>query len=298
MNSTQILPKLETFLQIIKESFRGFLRHHGWMRTSALTYTTLFGVVPFLILLSAVASQLGYLDLVNQLVPVINKNLFLDLPLDKIEVVINHAEDVQLPSLGFIGFFALLVSFVIAMSSLENNLNVIWKVKRNRTAGRRLAIYLPFLLFSLLLVVILSVMLFKLRILLNELFTTDSLSPFHDLLRPGAIISFFSVFFWVVLLILYTLVPVAKVQFKASIISSTISICMIWTLLLLAIKLQHILFTRLSILYGSVAVFPLILLAVYAIWMIILYGNCLTYNIQRYFEGTFYDRRLNPDRRN
>ncbi|MDR2594691.1 MAG: YihY/virulence factor BrkB family protein, partial [Fibromonadaceae bacterium] len=158
-------------VRIIYDSLRIFLLEHCTIRATALAYTSLLAAIPLFILLTSISLSLGVGDLfinhlpsllpelLEKITPHIDNALHLFLPdsnieintltvviLDSIMPFLVKAQGIKLGSLGIIGAFGLLVTFILAIDTIETNMNIVWGVNEARGYGQKAAIFIPFLL--------------------------------------------------------------------------------------------------------------------------------------------------------
>jgi membrane protein len=280
LKNSRPVSSLIEFLKLLYRSLLGLSSNEIPVRAAALTYTTLLAGVPFLVMLSIVAAKLGYLDIVSSVLPELRESLGLKVPLDRLEEILKQAQSVSLRRLGIMGSLSLLTVFLLAVSNLEQMVNVIWNLPRHRNWLVRLRVYLPLLLFLLVFFLMISWMLVELKAYLDGLvnatteYSIDREVPFR------AISISIMVFSWFVLSFLYYLIPYTKVRWGSAIVGATVSTVVLFVFLFLMLKLQTLLFARYSLIYGSLAVFLLLMLVLYFGWVIVLYGVILSHSHQ------------------
>ncbi|KPJ61050.1 MAG: hypothetical protein AMJ46_03525 [Latescibacteria bacterium DG_63] len=280
VRNSRAVNSLVAFLKLLYHSLLGLSANEIPVRAAALTYATLLAGVPFLVILSIFAAKLGYLPLLSSVLPELRESLGLEVPLERLQEIVRQAQSVRLNRLGILGSFSLLVVFLLAVSGLEQSVNVIWGIRRHRNWLVRMRVYLPFLLFLVSFFLLVSWMLVELKAYLNALvfaapeYQVDKDVPFRAIAVSVMAFSWFAIGF------LYYLIPYTKVRVRSAIIGATVSTAVLFVFLYLMLKLQSLLFTRYSLIYGSLAVFPLLMLVLYFGWVIILYGVILTHGHQ------------------
>src|SRR5690606_3377663 len=123
------------------------------VRASALVFTTLLALIPLTIILSSIAGFMGYLDLLQELIPNLMASLNLDLPVDFLLNGLTRAQAVGFHQLGILGSAGLLIGFLLSMSNVEEAMNRVWNVRVNRSWLGRILCYVPFLLLLLVVMV-------------------------------------------------------------------------------------------------------------------------------------------------
>ncbi|MBF0432639.1 MAG: YihY/virulence factor BrkB family protein [Fibrobacteria bacterium] len=268
------------FLKILYYSLLSFRTNQVPVRASALTYTSLLAFVPIIILLSVFAGKFGYLELVSKVLPSLSDSFGFEVPLDEIQNIITHAQTIKLGGMGAAGSFFLVLSFLLALSNLEKAMNIIWGTKRNRSWAKRFVVYIPFLIFLLLFVLFLSWILVKLKVYLDMLIM-QAMGHQIETVGFGGVTLGIMFLVWGFINILYVLIPYTKVRLRSAITGATFSTLALFGFFYLMLQFQSYLFMRYSALYGSLAVFPLIMVLLYISWIIILYGVALTYGHQK-----------------
>ncbi|UCF77868.1 MAG: YihY/virulence factor BrkB family protein [Candidatus Eiseniibacteriota bacterium] len=242
------------------------------VRAAALTYTTMLAGVPFLILVSIVAAKAGYLPLLSSVLPELQETFGLEVPLERLEEIIEQAQSVRLGRLGIVGSVSLLAISLLAISSLEQTVNVIWGIQRHRNWLLRMRDFVPFLFFLVLFFLLISWMLVELRAYLHALALA---APEHkrNLDAPyRTIVISVTAFSWFAIGFIFYLIPHTKVRVASAFAGATLSTVVLFAFVHLTLKFQTFLFARYSAVYGSLAVFPVLMILLYFGWMILLYG--------------------------
>ena len=277
LKDISILIFLRKFGKLLYDSFMAFRTNQVPIRAAALTYATLLAFVPFIIILSITASKLGYLQILSGVLPELSLSLGLNVPLDSIQELIEHAQAIKMAQLGFVGSIFLFISFLLAMSNLEKALNIIWGIRKNRNWLVRMRIYIPFLICLVLFILLISWMLVKLKIYLVQFIQGSLDQQLDQNLQFGGILISIMGLSWFFIGVLYYLIPYTKVKIRSVVIGATSTTVILYLFFYSAIQIQSLIFTRYSLLYGSLAIFPLIMLFLYLSWIIILYGVTLTF---------------------
>jgi membrane protein len=304
---------------IAYDSLRIFLLEHCTIRATALVYTSLLAAVPLVILLSSISLSLGVGDLfinhlpellpeiLGKIMPYINGILHLFLPGNIIEldtmvtVILNNimpfltvAQGIRLGSLGIIGGIGLLVTFILAIDTIETNMNIVWGVNESRGYGQKAAIFIPFLLLFAGGIAILSLFLSYMQEILKNILLEKL--PFRGLwqfvvdLSIPVILLILALF---ALWLLYCYMPYVpgkngflrasiektKKRWLSALISAIFTFIAISVFVLVMAVLQAGMFTKWSLFYGSLAVFPMIMFLLFGFWCIVLFGNTLCWRI-------------------
>ncbi len=253
------------------------------VRASALTYTSILSFVPFAVILSSVAGRFGYLDLLSRLIIYLADSMNLDVNLDPILGVIEYAQKVDFQKLGLVGSLGLLFAFFLSMSNIELAFDHIWDIRKDRNWWRRIKEYTPFLLLLILLVVAAGNVLFKYRVFLESRFSGAQVPGLvHEtviLLSTIAVVGFL----WMALGLLFYIIPNTRVRPFPAVLAASISTGLIYLLTRVLVIFPSLILSRNNFIYGSLAIFPALLLMIYLFWMIVLYGAAVAFMYQRLY---------------
>jgi membrane protein len=255
------------------------------VRASALTYTSILSFVPFAVILSSVAGRFGYLDLLSRLVIYTADSFNLDVNLDPILGVIEYAQKVDFQRLGLLGSLGLLFAFFLSMSNIELAFDHIWDIRKDRNWWRRIKDYTPFLIMLILLLVAVGNVLLKYRSLLD--------TKLSGVLVPGlvhetvVVLSTVAVVgvLWLALALLFYIIPNTRVRAFPAVLAASLSTGAIYLLSKVLLLAPGIILSRNNFIYGSLAIFPVILLMIYLFWMIVLYGAAVAFMYQRLYHS-------------
>ncbi|HKP96064.1 MAG TPA: YihY/virulence factor BrkB family protein [Fibrobacteria bacterium] len=255
------------------------------VRASALTYTSILSFVPFAVILSSVAGRFGYLDLLSRLVIYMADSMNLDLNLDPVLNVIEYAQKVDFRRLGLVGSLGLLFAFFLSMSNIELAFDHIWDIRKDRNWWRRIKDYTPFLLLLILLMVAAGNILLKYRSFLDTKFSGVQIPGLvHEtviLLSTVAVVGFL----WIALGLLFYIIPNTRVRIFPALLASTLSTGAIYFLTRVLVLFPSLILSRNNFIYGSLAIFPAVLLMIYLFWMIVLYGAAVAFMYQRLYHS-------------
>jgi membrane protein len=262
-----------------KKIYARFARHHGKVRAAALTYNSILALIPFLILLSAVAGQFRFLELALSWLQYGSERFSLDLPLENYLPMVKHLQSLELRNLGIVGAGSLLLTLWMTLGQVEDALNHMFWVFKKRSLKRRLIVYTPFLALILL-------MLYACGLLMSHMGDwafarlSESSDSFLEYLEWGGVFGFIGIWIWAVIFSLLWILPYTKTHWKSALISS-IYTSIAWALLvILVLKTAGFLFVRYSVLYGSVSILPLALLFIYFSWYLILLGCAIAADLE------------------
>jgi len=263
-------------LRIFSLATKGFNEDNCLTTASALTFYTLFSIVPILALVFAIAKGFGYdanlkLMLVNQYSEYasILTNAFV------------YADSMLANTKGGLiagfGIVLLLWSVMKLLVSIEQSFNNIWEIKRGRTWVRKITDYLTIMLVSPLLLIVSGSITAAIHTKIGSVQVLGFVSTFFiKLLAYGLIAGVFT--------FLYMVLPNTKVKFRAAGGAAIISTILFELLQWAYIKFQ-IGASSLNAIYGGFAALPLFLIWVQYSWYIVLFGAELAFanqNVDHY----------------
>ncbi len=197
--------------------FASFEKHQGGLRVSALTYTTVLALVPFLAIVLSVLKGLG---VQNNLEPLLLK-LMGDSSSEHVTRIIGYVNHTNAGSLGAIGIIMLVVTMLALMSTIEEAFNITWGVRETRPFRRRFSDYLSVVIFGPLLMVVAVSMTSAMesRAMVKWLITSAGLGgAVHFIFR---FLPYLSV--WGALTFLYIYIPNVKVNFRSALLGGIIA---------------------------------------------------------------------------
>jgi membrane protein len=277
---------------------RGCREHRWTTRAAALTFTTVFGLIPFLAvalsLMSAFADLEQHEDRVIQFVverfiprvapkrragpatttePAGTSQDPEDLRRSVREKVKHFIGNVQHGRIGAAASALCVVIFFHLLASIEAAFNHIWGVRSNRTFLRKLSAYWMLLIVPVIIAGYAAVVT-----------RVDDWLASAPLLAWGFGLLTEVGFVWLVFLALYWLLPNTRVRFAAAAWGALWGALLVWLVkestLLVALLFGHRAETLAQIYGASVAVIPMFLLIVYVLWLIALFGAEWSYAFQ------------------
>ncbi|MBO4268681.1 MAG: YihY/virulence factor BrkB family protein [Bacteroidaceae bacterium] len=258
-------------VKVIVIAIRTFIDDKVMTRAAALTYSTLFAIVPILALIFAIARGFGFENIVTGLLKngIIDQNDTVDTVMKFIDQYLQYASSGAFIGIGLL--FLLFSVFSLA-DGIETNLNSIWHVKKARGMGRKITDY-----FSLLLLIPIGIIcLSGLSVLASSIITR-----MEGFLLLGGFLKFLIkampyLLAGLILTGFYMFMPNTKVKFKYAIIPGIIAGCLFQMLQNLYFHGQFSL-SSYNAIYGGFAALPLFLLWCYISWSIILFGCQMAY---------------------
>ncbi len=269
-------------LRVLVLAIRGVKEDKILLRAPALTFYSLFSIVPALALAFGIAQGFGmdrYLEMQLQSALVGRDEVFYWL----MELTERLLAEIDGGALAFFGLFTLIYTITMLLNSIEKSFNVIWQVSKGRPLVRKVSDYFAMLFIVPLFFILASVSMVYLNTTLEVLDGTffDSLLLFAARFVPYLII-------WTLFTVLFMVMPYTRVRFTAAltagIISGTAFILIQWAYIYFQVGAA-----RYGTMYGSFAVLPLLMLWIHVSWIIVLFGAELSYanhNVEKYeFEA-------------
>ncbi len=242
-----------------------FLEHKCPLRASALSFTTILSIVPFLALAFAILKGFG---VQNTLEPLIIKHLSAGSG-DVVDRIISYINNTKMASLGAIGLAALIGTVISLLGSIEDAFNEIWGVEETRSIYRKFSDYLSVVVSGpILLLAALSVTTtLQSQKLVRWLMET---AYFGDLLLLSfRIIPYVSI--WLALVCLYSFIPNTRVRITSALFGGVLA-GTAWQIAQWGYVHFQIGVAKYNAIYGTLAVLPIFMVWLYTSWLIVLFG--------------------------
>jgi membrane protein len=287
------LSKRRTFLirqlRIIVIAARGFLNDKVQLRASALTFYTLISIIPVIAIVLAIAKGFG-LD--QNLMSIITRTKefrtyseMLTPLLERAKMTIQGTQGEYIAGVGIVILFWSVISL---LSQIENSFNHIWQVSSSRPWYRKFTDYLTIMLVAPIFIILSSSITFIISKNLNEFLNQASILSYFKPVVSSLIRFTPYLLTWIVLTLLFIVMPNAKVKFVPALLSGIIAGTFLKLLQWLYMDLQFGI-TKLNFIYGGLAAIPLFIIFLQTAWIIILLGAELSFanqNVSRYeFES-------------
>jgi membrane protein len=263
---------LET-LKLILGSLINFFRGGGLVRASALAYATLLSLIPLLGLVVVLFKVVGGFDwLERQLLPLLNQFLSPAGSENVTRVLSSIFESLDLGTLGLFGTLFLAMGVYSLVTTIEKDFNGIWRVSRNRSMLQRVSRY--WLLMTLL------PLLAGLAIFMSgqaSFVAMIGVLPDWMLSTGGRLmpVTLQFVGFW----FLYWGLPNTTVRALPA-AGGALFAALAWELAKYGFAFYTLRAGNYSLVYGSLAALPLLMIWVYLSWVITLVGAEMTFVIQ------------------
>ncbi len=285
------LPKRKSFIireiRILVLAFKGFTEDKVQLRASALTFNTLLSIVPIAALAFGVAKGFGFeKKLENEIMSsfeghqeVMNYILIL---------ARGFLQNTKGGIIAIIGLAILFWSVMQVLSHIEKSFNHIWQIKKSRHWGRKFSDYLSIMIFGPILLIAAGTV--NVYISTTVITTVDEISDKVVVVQSiEPMIAFLLKFtpfviMWLVLTLLYLIMPNTKVKFRSALVAGIIAGTMFQITQFMYIHFQ-VGVTKYNAIYGSFAAFPLFIIWLQISWLVVLLGAEISFanqNVQKY----------------
>lgn len=269
-------------IKTINLTVQAFLNRDLQIKSMAITYQTVFAMVPALALLLAISKGFGFQDIVE-------KELYTYFPSQSkalataLGFVDSYLAEASSGILVGVGIIVLLWTLISLLSNIEDAFNNIWDIKTGRNTIQKIKDYIAiFLLIPVLMILSSGISIFMSSTVLAVIpfsFMTPMVNAILELTPVILTWGAFTLCFW--------LIPNTKVEFKFAAISGAFCAVAFEILQLLFLSGQ-IYVSKYNAIYGSFAFLPLMLIWLQLSWLLLLSGCGLTYSLQNIFSYNFF----------
>ena len=286
---TPLRRRLYDVVKVITLSITQFIDDKLTVRASALTYSTLFAIVPILALLFAVARGFGMGSLVESQLNTIVLSEQSELVLGWIDSYLQHAQSGIFIGVGIIVLF---YAILMLIDNIERSFNAIWQVKRPRTMVRKITDYFSMILLLPVLIVISGGL---------SVFMATYVKSMEHFLLLGPMMKFTLrcvpyVLTCIMLTTLFIFMPNTKVRLRHAILPGILAGSAFQAFQYFYINSQ-IWMSSYNAIYGSFAAIPLFLIWTQVSWTICLFGAEMSYVSQNLESFSFGKESANISRR-
>jgi membrane protein len=281
-------------LRIIVVATRGFLNDKIQLRASALTLYTLLSIIPVVAILLAIGKGFG-LDqnleaMITRSKEFLQYSDILNPLLDKAKSTVEATEGGYIAGVGVVILFWAVISL---LGQIETSFNHVWQISIARPWYRKFTDYLTIILIAPIFLVISS----SVTVYVNsdKMIAFMEQAPIIAIFKP--VISLLMKFVpyllvWIVLTLLFMVMPHTKVKFFPALVSGIIAGTALKLLQWLYFDLQFGI-SKLNLIYGTLAAFPLFIIFIQASWLVILLGAELSFANQNASRYEFESEALN-----
>lgn len=265
------LSNFKTFLRKLTDEFAEIR-----FAAASLSYSTLFAIIPFLVVILAVFQSVGELD---KLYPQVEGLLMSYLKEATGNTVTQYLKTsvtkLQSKTLGYTGVIFLLFTTVGLFRNIDTAFHHLWRIKPRKPFIQRMWLH--------------SIVFISLPALLAGFIGLRSVKIIEELGNTIHQQFWFGVVIGIALWILYTVIPDTKVSKRASLICAAVAAIGV------TIVQSSFLWVSLKVfkqnkIYGSLASFPIFMLWLLVVWCIVLAGASLcAFLQQKYFRKSVVD---------
>ena len=265
---------------ILIESIHSFTAAEGQLRASALTYYTLFAIVPIFALFFGVAKGFDLDQWLREemMTRMSEHKEILNRLLVFADTTLNQAKGGLVAGIGAL---MLCWSVVKMIGNIELAFNRVWKVKKPRTIFRKFTDYLSFLVITPVMLAAAGSATVMVSRLLREFSEKNTIVSFSRPLIEFGIQCVPYLLAWILFTFIYSFLPNTRVKFKAALFGGVIS-GTIFQVLQMGYVLVQMALSRYNVIYGSFSALPLFLIWIYLNWLIMLFGVTLCYLFQHF----------------
>jgi membrane protein len=263
-------------LRIFSLAINGFNEDKCLTKATALTFYTLFSIVPILALAFAISKGFG---LEKNLQEMISGNYpeykeVLDQAFVSAGKLLSTAKGGVIAGFGIV---LLLWSVLKLLVSIEDNFNEIWEIKKGRTWVRKLTDYLTVMLIGPVFLIVAGGLTVAIQTKVGSIEILGYASTILiKLIAYSLIVAVF--------MFLYIILPNTKVNFRSAVVAAVISTILFELLQWAYVKFQ-IGANQLNAIYGGFAALPLFLIWLQYSWYIVLFGADIAFanqNVDHY----------------
>jgi membrane protein len=253
-------------------TIRDFLEGKMQMKASALTYYSVFALIPLLAFVFGIARGFGFDSYIIEFIiyKYPEQEDGIKYIFELVESYLAHARRGGV-FVG-IGIVFLFWSVLNVFTQIEDSFNEIWRVKKNRTFVRKFTDFFSLLFLIPFLITISSGISFYFNFIISYLNNSYIISPALNVLL--ALLPYITS--WLIFTLIYIVVPNTKVRFSKAAIAGLVAGVAFQLFQMLYIWAQQWM-TGYNAIYGSLAALPLLLLFVQITWTIVLFGAELSY---------------------
>ncbi|MFQ5847651.1 MAG: YihY/virulence factor BrkB family protein [Candidatus Methylomirabilales bacterium] len=246
----------------------GFMENRLTLQASALTFSMLLSIAPFLAVAFSLLKAFG---VANRLQPALAQLLApLGPSAEEITTrLIGFVNNVQVGALGAVGMFTLFITIVSLMGNIEQAFNRIWGVKTPRRLARKFSDYLSVLLVGPVLVFSALGIIASLQssALVQRLMAIE---PFGTMILTGLRLVPY-VMLWGAFTFMYIFMPNTPVTLRPALMGGLVA-AILWVTAGWGFAAFVASSTKYTAIYSSFAILLLFLLWFYVGWVIVLFG--------------------------
>ncbi|MBI2082918.1 MAG: YihY family inner membrane protein [Deltaproteobacteria bacterium] len=256
----------------------GLIVHQGYqkkmvpVRATALAYTTLLSLVPFLAVTFALFKAFGGLEKsAEPIKALILSNLATGTGTAVTGYLDQFIENFRSGAVGLIGFFLLILSVVGVLATIEKAFNDIWEIPQSRSFIRRFTTYWTLITTGPVLVGVTLTVTGALQSskLVNQILALSGAEKFFIGKIPWLIT-------WGMFTGLYLIMPNTKVKIRSALMGGVIG-GTLWEIAKYGYTLYATRIIKNYAFYGSLGMVPIFLIWIYYTWLVVLIGALLAH---------------------
>lgn len=263
-------------LRVFSLAIEGFNEDKCLTKATALTFYSLFSIVPILALIFAISQGFGFeKDLEKQLLA--NYPEYHDMLVQAFVYANSMLDRAKGGVIAGVGIILLLWTVLRLLVNIEASFNEIWEVRRGRSWVRKVTDYLTVMMISPVFLIVASGLTVAIQAKMGSIHLLSSFTTILIKLLAYALVAGAFTFIYVVL-------PNIKVNFKAAFKSGIIAMILFELLQWVYLKFQ-IGANQMNAIYGGFAALPLFLIWVQYSWYVVLFGAELAFanqNVDNY----------------
>jgi membrane protein len=265
--------------RFLSHAVSGFLEDQCLLRASALTYTSLLSLVPFLALMFSVLKGLG---VQRRLEPLLLEQ-FTPASQDVVASILEYVDRTNVTSLGVLGVVFLLVTALMTLKNMEGSFNWIWKVQQGRSWLRTVSDYVSLL--------VIAPFCFLVALSLTTYFSGPSMvERMESIWIVGGFYRFIirlspCVVLWIAFTACYLIMPNTRVKIPAAALGGVVA-GTLWQLAQWGYVHYQIGVGKYNAIYGALSQLPILLVWIYLSWVIVLLGAELAFAHQNLYHYT------------
>jgi len=271
------------FLRISVIAFKGFNEDAVQLRASALTYYSLLSIVPIIAMAFGIAKGFGLEEKLNELL-IEKLSTHQDIMNQMIDFSNNLLSNTKGGLIAGIGVVLLFWSVLKVMGNIEESFNSIWHIQKGRATIAKFTEYLTIMLLAPILLIVSSSLTVFISSKTKEVVETVSILSYIENELSFLLGLSPYVVFWLLLTMVYMIMPNTKVKFKsafiAGVVSGSLFVVVQWAYVTFQIGV-----VQYNAIYGSFAALPLFFVWLQTSWIIVLFGAELSFvhqNIEHY----------------
>ncbi len=278
---------LRLLVRIARHGARQLVRHRAPQMAAALSYRTLFSLVPLLVVALVGARMFFGAGAITQ--PL--QSLMVHAGLDQIRLdstsgdptapqtagewiqtlALGISDRMNFGAIGVVGAILLIYAAISLLLTIEQSFNSVFAAPKPRGRFRRLTNYWTLLTLGPAAIILTGIVGQRFNSVVADLGGSVGVSI------TGSVVTF--VMSWLVLLLAYTVVPNKKVRLGPALYGSFIA-TLLWHLSKYGFGQYVQLSTGSQQLYGSLGLLPVFLLWIHLTWLVVLFGLELTATLQ------------------